>query len=76
MNLSRSDESAIIEMAWDDRVPFEAIAHQYGLNEAGVIALMKRSVRSGSFRVWRQRVHGRLAKHARLTRSEPDDGVE
>lgn len=66
MNLSHSDESDIVAMAWDDQVPFEAIAWQYGLREADVIALMKRRLKSGSFRVWRKRVQGRLAKHAVL----------
>ena len=65
MNLSSSDESAIIGMAWDDQVPFEAIAQQYGLSEADVIALMKRCVKPGSFRAWRKRVQGRVAKHGK-----------
>lgn len=66
MGLLASDESAIIEMAWDDRVPFEAIEHQFGLKESGVIALMRSRLKPKSFRVWRERVYGRHAKHSKL----------
>jgi len=66
MEVSVSDASAIIEMAWSDFVPFEAIEHQFGLSEPDVIALMKKQLKPGSFRVWRERVRGRENKHARL----------
>ena len=46
----------IIEMAWEDRTPFEAIEFQFGLNEAEVIALMRREMKASSFKVWRKRV--------------------
>lgn len=62
--LSDADRSRVIEMAWDDQVPFEAIAREYGLSEPAVIALMRRSLKPGSYRVWRERVSGRVAKHA------------
>lgn len=63
---SESELSRIIEMAWEDRTPFEAIAVQFGLDEAQVIALMRRSLKSGSFRLWRKRVSGRQTKHLHL----------
>ncbi len=53
----------VIEMAWEDRTPFEAIAHQYGLSEKHVIALMRREMKPSSFRMWRKRVSGRTTKH-------------
>jgi uncharacterized protein (TIGR03643 family) len=53
----------IIEMAWEDRTPFEAIELQYGLLEKQVIAVMRRELKAGSFRVWRKRVTGRKTKH-------------
>jgi uncharacterized protein (TIGR03643 family) len=53
----------IIEMAWEDRTPFEAIELQYGLLEKQVIAIMRRELKAGSFRVWRKRVTGRRTKH-------------
>ncbi len=53
----------VIEMAWEDRTPFEAIALQYGLSEKEVIALMRREMQPSSFKIWRKRVAGRSTKH-------------
>ncbi|MEM7797210.1 MAG: TIGR03643 family protein [Cyanobacteria bacterium P01_C01_bin.118] len=53
----------VIEMAWEDRTPFEAIELQYGLKEKQVIALMRREMRQSSFKMWRKRVTGRKTKH-------------
>ena len=55
--------SRVIEMAWEDRTPFGAIEHSYGLNEAGVIKLMRQALKPSSFRLWRQRVSNRATKH-------------
>lgn len=54
----------IIEMAWEDRTPFDAIEEQFGLQEKEVIALMRREMKASSFRMWRERVTGRKTKHA------------
>jgi uncharacterized protein (TIGR03643 family) len=56
----------IIEMAWEDRTPFEAIEAQYGLSEKDVITLMRREMKASSFRMWRARVQGRNTKHQSL----------
>ncbi len=61
--LTQHDIDRIIEMAWEDRTPFEAIELQFGLNEAGTIQLMRREMKSSSFRMWRQRVQSRNTKH-------------
>ncbi len=53
----------IVEMAWEDRTPFEAIEAQFGVSEAQVIALMRRILKPSSFRLWRQRVTARKTKH-------------
>jgi len=66
MQLSEADESRIIEMAWEDRTPFEAITSQFGLDEAAVIHLMRRRLKRSSFRAWRTRVSGRSTKHVAL----------
>lgn len=50
-------------MAWEDRTPFEAIERQFGLLEKDVIALMRRQMKSSSFKMWRERVTGRKTKH-------------
>ena len=61
--LDESQVSRVIEMAWEDRTPFEAIEHSYGLNESGVITLMRQVLKPSSFRLWRQRVSSRATKH-------------
>jgi uncharacterized protein (TIGR03643 family) len=61
--LSEADTSQVIAMAWDDDTPFEAIARTYGLSESDVIALMRQSLKFGSFKVWRTKVRGRASKH-------------
>lgn len=57
----------VIEMAWEDRTPFEAIEAQFGLAERDVIDIMRRNMKPSSFRRWRKRVTGRATKH-RLVR--------
>ena len=70
--LSSADVSRIIEMAWEDRTPFEAILRTYGLAEPAVIRLMRANLKSGSFRLWRARVTGRASKHSALRSPEID----
>jgi uncharacterized protein (TIGR03643 family) len=53
----------ILEMAWEDRTPFEMIELQFGFNEAQVIEIMRREMKDSSFRMWRKRVTGRKTKH-------------
>ena len=62
--------SRIIEMAWEDRTPFESIEMQFGLNESAVIALMRRELKRSSFKMWRERMAGRTTKHAALRNPE------
>ena len=62
--IATPDISRIIEMAWEDRTPFEAIETLYGLTEAAVITLMRSELKPRAFRNWRQRVTGRSTKHA------------
>jgi uncharacterized protein (TIGR03643 family) len=64
--LSDSDISRIIEMAWEDRTPFEAIEQTFGLNQDAVIRLMRAQLKAGSFRLWRKRTRGRVTKHQQL----------
>lgn len=68
------DESRIIEMAWEDRTPFEAIEQQYGLSEAKVIKHMRKHLKPASFRLWRARVSGRATKHTQLRSPEVNRG--
>jgi len=64
--LSPEEKDRVIEMAWEDRTPFEAIEYQFGLTEAQVITLMRKELKRGSFRRWRRRVQGRATKHLSL----------
>ena len=53
----------IIEMAWEDRTPFDAIKLQFGLKEQDVDELMRKNISRNSFKLWRKRVKGRKTKH-------------
>lgn len=64
--LTIEEKDRIVEMAWEDRTPFEAIAFQFGLSEAEVIALMRTEMKASSFRMWRKRMNGRQTKHNAL----------
>jgi uncharacterized protein (TIGR03643 family) len=56
----------IIEMAWEDRTPFDAIKFQFGLVEADVKALMKKELKFSSYKLWRKRVENCKTKHAAM----------
>jgi len=73
-SLSAADLSRVIEMAWEDRTPFEAIAQLYGITEPELIKLMRRELKPGSFRLWRARVTGRSSKHLKLRNPEINRG--
>ena len=63
--MEQKDIDRIIEMAWEDRTPFEAIKMQFGFSEANVITLMRRELKRSSFNLWRKRVNtGISQKHA------------
>ena len=64
--LTESDISRIIEMAWEDRTPFEAIELQFNLNESAVVALMRNRFKASSFKMWRKRTHARATKNKAL----------
>ena len=56
----------IIEMAWEDRTPFDAITFQFGIKEQQVIELMRKEMKESSFKLWRKRVQGRATKHSKI----------
>ncbi|NQX86620.1 MAG: TIGR03643 family protein [Flavobacteriaceae bacterium] len=66
-----NDIDRIVEMAWEDRTPFEAIRFQFGLLEKDVIRLMRSELKSGSFKRWRKRVNkGKSKKHLKKRNPE------
>ncbi len=60
----------IIEMAWEDRTPFEAITFQFGINEMETKALMRKELKRSSYELWRKRVTNRKTKHQKLRNFE------
>ena len=61
--LGECDADRIVEMAWEDRTPFDAIEAQFGVPESEVIRLMRQQLKPSSWRRWRERVQGRSTKH-------------
>ena len=67
---SYKDIDRIIEMAWEDRTPFEAIKYQFNILEKEVIQLMRRELKRSSFNLWRKRVNsGTSSKHIKKRNS-------
>ncbi|MBL8004688.1 MAG: TIGR03643 family protein [Candidatus Kapabacteria bacterium] len=64
--LDTKEIDRIIEMAWEDRTPFDAIKRQFGLKEQEVKALMKSTMKPSSYVMWRDRVNTRKTKHSQL----------
>lgn len=68
--MTKENQDRIIEMAWEDRTPFEAITFQFGLSEQEVITLMRGSLRPSSFKRWRKRVNSGISTKHLQKRSE------
>ena len=66
MKLSEADISRVIEMAWEDRTPFDAIEAQYNITHDEVVKIMRENLAKNSFNLWRKRVRGRKTKHSGL----------
>ena len=62
----------MIEMAWEDRTPFEAIFNQFNINEKELIVIMRNNLKKSSFKLWRERVSGRKTKHSKLRENNVD----
>ena len=69
IQLSERDHDRIIEMAWEDRTPFEAIEFQFGFSESEVIRLMRSTLKRSSFNLWRKRVNSGVSQKHRFKRS-------
>jgi uncharacterized protein (TIGR03643 family) len=71
-SLSAEEHDRLIEMAWEDRTPFEAIRFQFGLTQGEVIKFMRSELKRSSFDLWRKRVNqGVSVKHL----NKRNDGV-
>ena len=69
--MNHNDIDRIIEMAWEDRTPFEEIKTQFDFTEADVISLMRRELKRSSFNMWRKRVNSGVSQKHNLKRN-PD----
>lgn len=69
--MDQKEIDRIIEMAWEDRTPFEAIKIQFNFSEANVIELMRKELKRTSFNLWRKRVNSGVSqKHAQKRNPE------
>lgn len=68
--MTTEDIDRVIQMAWEDRTPFEAIEYQFGLKETDVITLMRKHMKPKSFIMWRKRVTGRKTKHGKTSNAK------
>ena len=66
LDIIEEDKDRIIQMAWEDRTPFEAIDFQFGLKEKDVIEFMRKNSLPSSFKMWRKRMKSRKTKHSFL----------
>ena len=64
--LTEADMSRLIEMAWEDRTPFEAILKTYQLDEPSLMKIMQAHLKPSSYRLWRKRVKEKSSKHLKL----------
>ena len=62
-NIDLESTNRIIEMAWEDRTPFEVIEKEFSINHGELISIMRNNLKPSSFRLWRKRVNGRKTKH-------------
>ena len=69
MRFSDEDLDRIIEMAWEDRTPFDAIEIQFGVSEGEVIRIMRQTLKPSSFRLWRKRVNSGVSQKHLATRN-------
>ena len=72
-SLTDRELDRVIEMAWEDRTPFEALEAQFGLSEQQVIKVMRNSLKPSSFRLWRKRINSGVSQKHRKKRSEDID---
>ena len=60
---NREEISRIIEMAWEDRTPFDVIYKEFDITQSELERLMRNNLKPSSFKLWRKRVSGRKTKH-------------
>lgn len=71
--MTEQEINRIIEMAWEDRTPFEAITFQFGISEAETIRIMRNNLKRSSFNLWRKRVNSGISQKHRFKRLDEID---
>lgn len=71
-DLTEPEIDRIIGMAWEDRTTFDVIKDQFGVSESEVVEIMRKNMKRSSFKMWRERVHGRKTKHRALAPKSVD----
>ena len=61
--MNQDDLNRIIEMAWEERTPFDIIYKEFDISQNELERLMRNNLKPSSFRLWRKRVSGRKTKH-------------
>ena len=61
--MDQDNLNRIIEMAWEDRTPFDVIYKEFDITQNELERLMRNNLKPGSFKLWRKRVSGRKTKH-------------
>ncbi len=71
LSFEEFDDNRLIEMAWQDRLPFDIIYLQYGLSENQVKKKMRTLIGAKAYKRWRRRVQGRATKHIKKCEHKP-----
>ena len=61
--MNQDSLNRIIEMAWEDRTPFDVIYKEFDITQRDLERLMRNNLKPSSFKLWRKRVSGRKTKH-------------
>ena len=61
--MDQDNLNRIIEMAWEDRTPFDIIYKEFDITQNELERLMRNNLKPSSFKLWRKRVSGRKTKH-------------
>ena len=65
-NIDLESINRIIEMAWEDRTPFDVIEKEFSISHEELKTIMRNNFKPSSFRLWRKRVNGRKTKHGKI----------
>lgn len=56
--LSAAEIASVIQTAWDDRPPFNAVLMSHGLTQGQLVQLLKRELTPTAYKLWTARSRG------------------